>query len=56
LLHSHMTSYIYYCIISFIVIHSHKIPLVPCYLFHSGYMYDAIVSTDICLLINDINV
>jgi hypothetical protein len=35
--HSHMTSYMY-CVISYTVTHSYKIPLFPCYLFCHSFV------------------
>jgi len=51
-----MTSTIYCCVISVIVIHSYKIPLYVWYLAYHSCMYVAIISIKMCLSINDINV
>ena len=52
----HMTSSIYCCVISVIVIHSYKIPPYVWNLAYHRCMYVAIISSKICLSINDINV
>ena len=50
LLHPHVTS-----VISYIVIYSYNIPLFTCYVSCRGCMYDAIVTVERCLSINNIN-
>jgi len=52
LLHSHMTSTIYCCIIYVIVLHSYKIPLFLWYLAYCNCMYVATVSIEMCLPVN----
>jgi hypothetical protein len=51
-----MTCYMYCCVISAIVSHYYKISLFTCYLCYRGCMCDAIVSVEMCLSVNDINV
>jgi hypothetical protein len=50
---THVTSTIYYCIISVIVIYSYKVLLFLLYLACCDCMYVAIVSIQMCLLVND---
>jgi len=52
----HMTSTIYCCVISVIVIHSCKIPLYVWHLAYHSCLYVAIISIEMRLLINGINV
>jgi len=55
LLQSHMTSTIYYCVISITVIHCYEIPLFLWILTYHSCIHVAVVSTKMWLLINVIN-
>ena len=55
LLHSHMTSTIYYSIISVIVIHSYKIPLCLWHIAYLNFMYVAVIGIKMCLPVNNTN-
>jgi len=52
---THMTSTVYYYIISVIVIHSCNIPLFLMYLAYCSCIWVAIIGIKMCLSINNIN-